>query len=488
MERETRVRFAPSPTGPLHIGGARSALFNWLFARRRGGKMVLRVEDTDTERSTRESEAEIMESLRWLGLTWDEGVDTGGERGPYRQRERLHIYGPHVKGLLREGKAYYCFCSAEELESGRQEMLSRGEVPRHQGDCLSLPHEEVKERLARGEKAAIRFKVPAGREVVIPDLVRGEVTFKTDGIGDFIIIKSDGIPTYNFAVVVDDLEMGITHVIRAEEHLSNTPRQVLIYEALGADLPHFAHISLILGEDRSKMSKRHGATSIFQYRRMGYLPEALVNYLALLGWSPEEEEEFFTLEELARAFSLDRVTKSPAVFDSEKLNWMNGCYLRKLPPERLLSHSLPYLQEAGYAAGEIAPEREEWLKAVLVSIQTKVEYLAQVPEQASVYFGGVKDPEEGEAREFIRKGRLLLQELLQRVEGVETWDEENIKEALKVLGKDLKIKGKSLFMPVRAAVSGQLWGPELPTLMCLLGREGVKERIAHSLKWVETEK
>lgn len=487
MEREIRVRFAPSPTGPLHIGGARSALFNWLYARGRGGKMVLRVEDTDTERSSRESEEEIVESLRWLGLNWDEGVGPGGPGGPYRQGERLHIYGPYVERLLREGRAYHCFCSPEELEAERQEMLRKGETPRHQGPCLTLTEEVVKGRLARGEKAAVRFRVPGGRQVVIHDLVRGEVAFETDGIGDFIIIKSDGLPTYNFAVVVDDLEMGITHVIRAEEHLSNTPRQVLIYEALEAELPEFAHISLILGEDRAKMSKRHGATSIVQYRRMGYLPEALVNFLALLGWSPEDEEEFFTLEELVRAFSLERVTRSPAVFNIEKLNWMNANYLRKLPPQELVRLSLPHLREAGFAAGELSPGREEWLAEALVSVQSKVEYLSQIPRQAGVYFGRVKDPENAETIAVLREGRQVLQELLKRVEAVEPWEEGTIKDALKALGKDLKVKGKSLFMPVRAAVSGQLWGPELPTMVRLLGREGVKERIAHSLKWAEGE-
>jgi nondiscriminating glutamyl-tRNA synthetase len=293
MSEKIRVRFAPSPTGPLHIGGARSALFNWLFARGKGGKMVLRVEDTDVERSTRASEEEILESLSWLGMDWDEGVDVGGQKGPYRQRERLHIYNPYVDKLLKEGKAYYCFCREEELESERQEMLRAGEdMLGYSGRCRSLSEEEVNRRLAAGEKGAVRFHVPPGEQVVIADQVRGTVTFETDGIGDFIIIKSDGIPTYNFAVVIDDLEMEISHVIRAEEHLSNTPRQVLLYQALEVPVPVFAHISLILGEDRSKMSKRHGATSIVQYREMGYLPEALLNFLALLGGLPRGSRKF----------------------------------------------------------------------------------------------------------------------------------------------------------------------------------------------------
>lgn len=482
MSNEIRVRFAPSPTGPLHIGGARSALFNWLYARGKGGKMVLRVEDTDVERSTRASEVEIMESLRWLGMDWDEGVDVGGPKGPYRQRERLHIYNPYVDKLLTEGKAYYCFCREEDLEAERQEMLRVGQdMLGYSGRCRSLAPEEVSRRLAAGEKAAVRFKVPSREQVVIMDQVRGTVTFETDGIGDYIIIKSDGIPTYNFAVVIDDLEMEISHVIRAEEHLSNTPRQVLLYRALGAPTPVFAHISLILGEDRSKMSKRHGATSIVQYRQMGYLPEALFNFLALLGWSPEGEQEIFTSDELIQAFDLNRVSKSPAVFNMQKLNWMNSQYIKNASVDRLMPMALPYLQEAGFIAEDLSLEDQDWLRDVLVSVQSKMEYLAQFTDHAAVYFGETKDPAGDEEREILKGTGPLLEELLIRLDQAEPFDEEVIKDTLKNLGKDLKVKGKSLFMPVRVAVSGRTWGPELPAMMRLLGKEGVKKRIAHSI-------
>ncbi len=484
MSEKIRVRFAPSPTGPLHIGGARSALFNWLFARGKGGKMVLRGEDTDVERSTRASEEEILESLSWLGMDWDEGVDVGGQKGPYRQRERLHIYNPYVDKLIKEGKAYYCFCREEELESERQEMLRAGEdMLGYSGRCRSLSKEEVGRRLAKGEKGAVRFHVPPGEQVVIADQVRGTVTFETDGIGDFIIIKSDGIPTYNFAVVIDDLEMEISHVIRAEEHLSNTPRQVLLYQALEIPVPVFAHISLILGEDRSKMSKRHGATSIVQYREMGYLPEALLNFLALLGWSPEGEQEIFTSDELIEAFDLKRVSKSPAVFNLQKLNWMNSQYLKNASVERLMPLALPYLHKAGFIAENVSPEAEEWLLDVVASVQSKMDYLAQIPEHAAVYFGETKDPAGEEEMDILKGTAPLLEELLTRLIQVEPWDEDAIKGTLKALGKDLNVKGKALFMPVRVAVSGQTWGPELPAMMRLLGKEGVEKRIFHSIKF-----
>ena len=278
MANEVRVRFAPSPTGPFHIGGARSALFNWLFARKMGGKMILRIEDTDLERSSRESEENIKAALKWLGMDWDEGIDVGGENGPYRQTERLEIYKKYTDKLLAEGKAYYCYCTDEELEAERQALLAEGKMPRYMGKCRHLTPEQIEKYKAEGRKPTVRFKVPADKQILVRDMVRGDVVFDSNGIGDFVIVKSDGIPTYNYAVVIDDSLMHITHVIRAEEHLSNTPRQCLIYDALGFEQPTFGHISLILGKDHTKMSKRHGATSVDQYRQLGYLPEAIDKY------------------------------------------------------------------------------------------------------------------------------------------------------------------------------------------------------------------
>ena len=324
VEKEMRLRFAPSPTGPFHIGGARSALFNWLLARKHGGKLVLRIEDTDLERSSKESEENIKAALRWLGMDWDEGPEVGGPYGPYYQTQRLDIYRQYTEQLLASGQAYHCYCTEEELETERQALLAKGETPRYGGRCRNLSEEEKAALEAAGRKPVVRFRVPEGQDIVFQDMVRETVRFESAGVGDFVIVKSDGIPVYNYAVVIDDMLMKITHVIRAEEHLSNTPRQWLLYKALGFEAPQFGHISLILGKDRSKMSKRHGATSVEQYRQLGYLPEAIVNFLALLGWAPPGEEELFTSQELIEKFSMDRVAKNPAVFDVDKLNYINA--------------------------------------------------------------------------------------------------------------------------------------------------------------------
>ena len=290
MEKKVKVRFAPSPTGPFHIGGARSALFNWLYAHHMNGTFLVRIEDTDLKRSTKESEENIKDSLKWLGLNWDEGIDVGGDNGPYRQTERLDIYNAEVKKLIDEGKAYYCYCTEEELEESRKEQIAAGKTPVYDGHCEHLTQEQIDQYKAEGRKPVVRLKVRKDGVFAFDDMVRGHVEFQASGIGDFIIVKSDGIPVYNFAVVIDDAKMGITHVIRAEEHLSNTPRQLAIYEALGYEVPKFGHISLILGADHKKMSKRHGATSVTEYRNMGYLPQAMFNYLALLGWAPQGEQ------------------------------------------------------------------------------------------------------------------------------------------------------------------------------------------------------
>ena len=309
MSQEVRVRFAPSPTGPFHIGGARSALFNYLVAKHTNGKFVVRIEDTDRKRSTSESEENIKEALKWLGITWDEGIDVGGADGPYRQTERLDIYQKYTDKLLAEGKAYYCFCTPEELEAEKNAQLAKGETPVYSGKCADLPKETVEQYLKEGRPHVIRIKTPKNETIELDDLVRGHVSFDSNNVGDFVIVKSDGIPVYNYCVVLDDALMHITHVIRAEEHLSNTPRQLVIYKALGFEAPQFAHVSLILGADKKKMSKRHGATSVQQYRDMGYLPDALVNFLALLGWTPDSDQEIFSRDELNEQFSLSRVAK-----------------------------------------------------------------------------------------------------------------------------------------------------------------------------------
>ena len=382
-----RVRFAPSPTGRLHVGNARTALFNWLLARGSGATFILRIEDTDTERSTRESENAIVRDLRWLGLEWDEGPEIGGSRGPYRQSERLHLYQSYAKELMSTSRAYYCFCSADQLEADRQEAVAAGRPARYAGTCRRLLTEEVHARLAAGQRAAIRFKVPDDQEVVFTDLVRGEVRFHTDVIGDLIILRADGYPAYNFAVVVDDALMEVTHVIRGEDHISNTPRQLLLYEALGFTPPAFAHLALVMGPDHSPLSKRHGATSVAEFRARGYLPEALVNYLALLGWSPRggDGNELMPAHELARRFSLDRVGHSAAVFDEEKLAWVNRHYLKTADPIRLAELSVPFFSKAGY---DMAPDEPaiEFLASIMSMATASVDRLKEVPARLAFLF------------------------------------------------------------------------------------------------------
>lgn len=481
--QQVRVRFAPSPTGPLHIGGARSALFNWLFARHFDGTFVVRVEDTDLDRSTEEYERWILDSLRWLGIDWDEGIDVGGPHAPYRQKERLDIYRPFVETLLNEESAYLCFCSEEELAREREMLSERGELPRYLGKCRSLSVKEREERLAMGMKPVVRFRVPEGRTVVVDDMVRGRVEFESDGIGDFIIVKSDGIPTYNFAVVLDDALMEITHIIRGEEHLSNTPRQLLLYEALGFIPPRFAHISLILGEDRSKMSKRHGATSVEQYRSQGYLSEALVNFLALLGWSPGDEQEIFSREELISRFSLERVSKSPAVFNFEKLKWMNAHYLRQAPIEEVTGLCLPHLQAAGLVTGEPDEKERQWLTQVVDTAREHMEYAAQAPELLSVFFGDTVEIQDDEAREILAMETSpgVIRALCDKAAAYEEWDDETVKKVLKEVGKELNVKGKALYMAVRVAVSGNVHGRDLTKILVLLGPGRVLKRLQHTL-------
>lgn len=481
---QVRVRFAPSPTGPLHIGGARSALFNFLLARKHGGQVVLRIEDTDLERSSRESEENIIDSLQWLGITWDEGPDVGGPYGPYRQTERLDIYQQYVQKLLEKGQAYYCYCSEEELEAQRRELMAKGELPRYMGRCRNLSPEEREQLECQGRKPVIRFKVPPDRIVRVDDLVRGKVTFETNGIGDFIIVKSDGIPTYNFAVVVDDAEMQINYVIRAEEHLSNTPRQVLLYEALGLSKPKFAHISLILGKDRSKMSKRHGATSVVQYREQGYLPEALVNFLALLGWAPEGEEEVFTMDQLIQQFSLDRVAKNPAVFDMDKLKWLNGYYIRQTSLDRLMEMAVPYLQEAGYLPqGDLTQEQLQWAFKVVGAFQNYLSSVSEITEKVKLLLNDEFQFESQEAKEVLQEEQVpqVLEAFVQKIEKAEELDGPGVKKLLKEITKELNLGGRKVFMPIRVALTGKMHGPELPHIIPILGKEKVKNRIDYSM-------
>ncbi|SMD14226.1 glutamate--tRNA ligase [Sporomusa malonica] len=479
MEQELRVRFAPSPTGPFHIGGARSALFNWLLARKEGGKLILRIEDTDLERSTRESEENIKAALRWLGIEWDEGIDAGGENGPYRQSERLDLYRQYTDKLLISGQAYYCYCSEEELDAERQEQMNKGETPRYTGRCRNLSEAEREQFAAEGRKPTVRFCVPENQQIIFKDMVRDTVSFESNGVGDFVIVKSDGIPVYNYAVVLDDALMKVTHVIRAEEHLSNTPRQILIYQALGLALPQFGHISLILGKDRTKMSKRHGATSVEQYKKLGYLPEGIVNFLALLGWAPAGEEEIFSREELIEQFSMDRVAKNPAVFDVDKLNHINAHYIKAASPELVTELALPHLQAAGYIGEALTADQKEWLVKVVAELQGYISYAAQITDHIDVFFNDDIEFESEEAHEIMKDADIsqVMEAFKSKLAALEPVEPAAVQAILKGITKELKLGGKKVYMPVRIAITGKMHGPELINLIPLIGKERTLARM-----------
>ena len=461
-----RVRFAPSPTGHLHVGNARTALFNWLLARGQNGTFILRIEDTDLERSTRESEQAILDDLRWMGLQWDEGVEVGGSFGPYRQTERMQSYVDHTNRLLAEGNGYYCFCSAETLDAHRKAQLAAGLPPKYAGTCRHIPAQEAARRKAAGEAPVVRLKVPEGRSVTFNDVVRGEVTFHTDVIGDPVLVRSDGIPAYNFAVVIDDALMKVTHVIRGEDHISNTPRQILLYEAYGYTPPVFAHLSLVMGPDHAPLSKRHGATSVKEFRDKGYLPEALVNYLALIGWSPGHNEELLPADELARRFRLENVAHSAGVFDEDKLAWANRHYLKLCAPDRLSSLAERYLRDSSMIVGELSIEDRAWLEWVLPSLAASIDRLDQLPARLEAVFAQPRAPLEEESLNPLLI-RALADELATATRLVD-------KETFRALANKVKdrtgLKGKNLFHPIRVLLTGSHEGPELDLIVPAIDR------------------
>jgi len=460
-----RVRFAPSPTGHLHVGNARTALFNWLLARGQGGTFILRIEDTDLERSTKASEQAILDDLRWMGLQWDEGVEAGGEYGPYRQTERMQTYADHAARLLAEGKGYYCFCSAETLEAQRKAQLAAALPPKYAGTCRDLSPVAAEARRANGEAAVIRLRVPENREVAFDDVVRGMVTFHTDVIGDPVLVRSDGIPAYNYAVVIDDELMKVTHVIRGEDHISNTPRQILLYEAFGYTPPRFAHLSLVMGPDHAPLSKRHGATSVREFREKGYLPEALVNYLALIGWSPGQNDELLPADELARRFRLENVAHSAGVFDEDKLAWVNRHYLKLCPPGRLADLAEPHLRARGQLVGPVSAEGRAWLESVLPAMASSIDRLPQLADRLEAVFrapGALENeaglPEVAAALAAELEGGLRLVD----------------KDSFRALAGRVKdrtgLKGKALFHPIRVILTGAAEGPELDLIVPAIDR------------------
>ncbi len=476
MSSNIRVRFAPSPTGHLHVGGARTALFNWLFARHEGGTFIVRVEDTDRARSTEESERAVLEDLTWLGLTWDEGPGVDGGHGPYRQSERLDLYREHAERLLACGKAFRCYCTDEELEEKRRTALAQGRVPQYDGVCRDLTPAARKDLENEGRSPVVRLRAPT-RDIAVSDLVRGDIEFKKEMLGDFIILRSDGRPTYNFAVVVDDALMQITHVIRAEEHLPNTMRQVLVYEALGYALPAFAHVSLIVDKDRSKLSKRRGATSVAEFRNLGYLPGGLLNYLALLGWSPPDSEEVMSVAELIDKFELERVSPSPAAFDEDKLDWVNAHHLRQEPLADVAALGMRFAE----ARGLIEPDFDRF-EAMVDLAREGLARLSDLPDAISFFFDGDLEVED-EAREWLFRDetKQLLASLVRRLgESEGEIDAGTFKAALKAAGKDAGVKGKNLFMPVRSALTGRTHGPALGEVAAVLGRGRVVGRLTQA--------
>ncbi len=462
-----RVRFAPSPTGHLHIGGARTALFNWLFARHEGGVFVLRIEDTDRSRSTEEYIESIMEGMKWLNLDWDEG--------PFRQTDRFGVYESCVEKLLAEGRAYHCFCTPEELEERRQRALAEGRPPRYDGRCRLL-----KEPMP-GRTPSVRFKMPQTGQTVVNDLIRGPVSFDNSQLDDFIIARSDGTPTYNFVVVVDDVEMKITHVIRGDDHLNNTPKQIHIYNAFGYETPKFAHLPMIMGHDKTRLSKRHGATSVMAYKEMGYLPDALINYLARLGWS-SGDQEIFTREELKAQFSLEHIGKSAAVFNPEKLLWLNGEYIRKTPPEELAGLVMPFLIAKGLVKDPESVDRQ-WLVKAVASLVERSKTLVQIADSMAFYLlEHVEiDPQAGE--KFLNKE--TLDYLVDVREGLSTLDEFT-HEALERLFQEIvarhNTKLAKVAQPVRVAVTGGTVSPGIFDVLEIIGKERALKRLEKAIK------
>ncbi|MGD6782153.1 glutamate--tRNA ligase [Sutcliffiella horikoshii] len=476
-----RVRYAPSPTGHLHIGNARTALFNYLFARSQNGKFIIRIEDTDKKRNIAGGEESQLKYLKWLGMDWDESVDVGGEYGPYRQSERNEIYTKFYNELLEKNLAYKCYCTEEELEAEREEQIARGENPNYSGKHSNLTVEEQKAFEAEGREPSIRFRVPKGKEIKFNDMVKGDVSFESDGIGDFVIVKKDGTPTYNFAVAVDDHLMQISHVLRGDDHISNTPKQIMIFEALGWDVPVFGHMTLIVNESRKKLSKRDESIIQFieQYEELGYLPEALFNFIALLGWSPVGEEEVFSKDQFIEIFDTARLSKSPAVFDTNKLTWMNNQYIKTMELDRLVDMSLPHLVKAGRLEETMTEDQKVWAKELIGLYQEQMSFGAEIVELTEMFFQTHIEYDE-EAKVVLAEEQVpeVMAAFHHELETMEDFSVDNIKAATKAVQKATGHKGKKLFMPIRVATTGQTHGRDLPQTIHLLGKETVLARLS----------
>jgi nondiscriminating glutamyl-tRNA synthetase len=481
---EVRVRYAPSPTGHLHIGNARTALFNYLFARSQNGKFIIRIEDTDKKRNIAGGEQSQLKYLKWLGIDWDESIDVGGDYGPYRQSERNDIYQKYYNDLLERGLAYKCYCTEEELEKEREEQVARGEMPRYSGKCANLTAEEREAFEKEGRMPSIRFRVPQGKTYNWNDIVKGDISFDSNDIGDFVIVKKDGTPTYNFAVAIDDHLMKISHVLRGEDHISNTPKQMMVFEAFGWAPPVFGHMTLIVNENRKKLSKRDESIIQFieQYADLGYLPEALFNFIALLGWSPVGEEEIFSKEEFIEIFDPERLSKSPAVFDTQKLKWMNNQYMKNLDLEKVVELTLPHLVKAGRLPEQMTDQERKWAERLISLYQEQLSYGAEIVELTEMFFkNDVQYDEEAKAVLSEEQVPEVLSTFKAEVESLEEFTADHIKKSIKAVQKATGQKGKKLFMPIRVATTGQTHGPELPVAIELLGKEKILSRLEDAL-------
>lgn len=488
MTKEIRVRYAPSPTGDLHIGNARTALFNYLYAKHFNGKFIIRTEDTDSKRNVEGGEESQLTYLKWLGIEWDEGADIGGNYGPYRQMERLDIYQKYIDDLLERDLAYECYMTEEELEQEREEQRAKGQVPKYSGAHANLSAEEIEAFRKEGRKPAIRLRVPKNRTYTFNDIVRGNISIESSDYGDWVIVKKDGIPTYNFAVAIDDHLMEITHVLRGEEHISNTPRQMMIYDAFGWEPPTFGHMTLILNENRKKLSKRdqHILQFIEQYKTLGFLPEAMFNFITLLGWSPGGEEEIFSKEELINIFDPKRLSTSAAIFDSKKLEWMNGEYIKKADIETVIELALPHLIEAGKIAQDADEQKLSWIKEIIALYQEQLRYGAEIVELTELFFKTEIHYDDA-ARKVLAEEQVVevLQVFTDKLIHLDEFTAKQIKEQIKATQKETKHRGKKLFMPIRVATTGQTHGPELPKAIELLGKDVVIARLDRVLNDIE---
>jgi nondiscriminating glutamyl-tRNA synthetase len=487
---KVRVRFAPSPTGWLHIGGLRTALYCYLFAKQNDGDYLLRIEDTDRTRLVEGAIENLYDSLKWAGIENNEGVkiEDGkvvqiGECGPYIQSERLDIYRKYVDQLLESGHAYYCFCTKERLDEVREKQKANGEDPKYDGHCRDISLDEARKRIEAGEDYVVRLKLPENKDITFHDLVRGEITINTNDIDDQVLLKTDGFPTYHMAVVVDDHLMGITHVVRGEEWMTSAPKHVYLYEALGWKAAEFVHLPTVLNKEKKKLSKRHGDVAVGDFKKKGYLPEALVNYLALVGWSPEGNQEIFSMSELIESFSFDRVSRTGGVFDNNKLDWMNAHYIREADISYLSKLCAPYLVEAGYIKAEEVELKQEWIESMVESVRKRMSYLSQIGDLAEVFFNDNVEMEDEQTAEMLKGEQVpaLFEAFRSELSEIDEVDKEFAGTVFKKIQKATGIKGKNLFMPLRALLTGQLHGPELVDVLFVLG----KDKILNRMKYVE---